>query len=103
VVAHYKPSLEGVPAVVLGETMLVGNRDVPEKLPGLVDEAAAAGGALLPDLPALEEYFATTPTPSPTNPPAQPRAALTNTPWAMLGIAALALVAIALVIFRIRH
>ena len=102
-VAHYKPPLEGVPAVVLGETMLVGNRDVPEKLPGLVDRAAAAGGALLPDLPALEEYFATTPTPSPTNPPAQPKATPPNTPWAMLGIAALALVAIALVVFRIRR
>ena len=102
-VARYKPTLEGVPAVVLGETMLVGNRDVPEKLPALLKNAEAAGGAELPNLPALEEYFATTPTPSPTNPPAQPKVAPTNTPWAMLGITALALVAIALVVFRIRR
>ncbi|MBN1922404.1 MAG: hypothetical protein JW892_14245 [Anaerolineae bacterium] len=102
-VASYKPALEGVPAIVIGETMLVGNRDVPEKLPALIERAAVSGGALLPEAPALTEYFAATPTSSPTPLPAQSKAPSTKTPWPMLGIAALALAAIALVIFRIRR
>ncbi len=98
--ARYQPALEGVPAVVLGETMVVGNRDVPERLPGLLEKAAASGGARLPDLPELEAYLAATPTPSPTpeveTTPASPS-------WAMMGIAALAVVAIVLVIMRLRR
>lgn len=103
VVTRYKPALEGVPAVVIGETMLVGNRDVPGKLPALIETATASGGVLLPELPELEEYFTVTPTPSPTGAATQPEATPAGTPWAMLGVAALALVAIALVGFRMRR
>lgn len=98
--ARYRPTVEGVPSVILAETMLVGNRDVHEKLPALVEKAAASGGAPLPALPGLEELLAMTPTATPTP---QVEAAPASAPWPLTGIAIVVLGVLALLLFRARR
>lgn len=51
-------SRRGVPTILLGDELLVGAREIPERLPGLFREAQAAGGLGLPSLPGLEEHAA---------------------------------------------
>ncbi|MBE9479874.1 MAG: hypothetical protein IMY80_07895, partial [Chloroflexi bacterium] len=45
----------GVPNLFIGETQLVGSLEIPELLPGLIDEALEQGGVAWPDIPGLEE------------------------------------------------
>jgi len=45
----------GVPNLFIGETELVGSLEIPELLPGLVDEALEQGGVAWPDIPGLDE------------------------------------------------
>ena len=45
----------GVPNLFIGETELVGSVEIPEMLPGLIDEALEQGGVAWPDIPGLEE------------------------------------------------
>ena len=45
----------GVPNLFIGETELVGSLEIPELLPGLIDEALEQGGVAWPDIPGLEE------------------------------------------------
>ena len=45
----------GVPNLFIGETELVGSIEIPELLPGLIDEALEQGGVAWPDIPGLEE------------------------------------------------
>ena len=48
-----------VPAMIIGETFLVGTSEIPEKLPNLIKEALSKGGANWPELKGLrEEFFA---------------------------------------------
>jgi uncharacterized membrane protein len=47
----------GVPALVVGETHLVGSIEIPEMFPKLIEEGLAAGGVDWPDFPGLEEQF----------------------------------------------
>lgn len=46
-----------VPTLVIGETLLVGSRDIPEQLPGLVRDGLAAGGIDLPPIPGLRASY----------------------------------------------
>jgi uncharacterized membrane protein len=62
----------GVPAMIVGDVVLVGGFEIPEQFPGLVDAALAGGGLGWPDFPGLEETLAgmqpapgATPTPIP--------------------------------------
>jgi uncharacterized membrane protein/glutaredoxin len=43
----------GVPTLVVGETVLVGEDQIPRELPGLIVRALAAGGTAWPDIPGL--------------------------------------------------
>jgi uncharacterized membrane protein/thiol-disulfide isomerase/thioredoxin len=43
----------GVPTLMVGEVILVGSGEIPEMLPGLVEEGLAAGGIGWPDIPGL--------------------------------------------------
>lgn len=43
----------GVPALIVGQTHLVGSVEIPEQLPGIVDAALGNGGLDLPNLPGL--------------------------------------------------
>jgi uncharacterized membrane protein len=46
-----------VPALIIGETFLVGTVEIPEKSPGLINAALSKGGLDWPDLPGLHEQF----------------------------------------------
>jgi uncharacterized membrane protein len=46
-----------VPALIVGETFLVGTVEIPEKMPGLINAALSKGGVNWPDLPGLREQF----------------------------------------------
>jgi uncharacterized membrane protein len=46
-----------VPALIIGETFLVGTVEIPEKSPGLINAALSKGGLDWPDLPGLREQF----------------------------------------------
>lgn len=46
-----------VPTLVIGETVLVGGRDIPDQMPALVRDGIAAGGTGLPPIPGLREAY----------------------------------------------
>jgi uncharacterized membrane protein len=43
----------GVPAVLVGRTLLVGKNEIPNQLPGVIDRGLAEGGVPYPKLPGL--------------------------------------------------
>jgi uncharacterized membrane protein len=45
----------GVPTMIIGEVVLVGSVEIPEKLPTLIEEGLASGGIGWPRIPGLEE------------------------------------------------
>ncbi|MFZ6031177.1 MAG: vitamin K epoxide reductase family protein [Chloroflexota bacterium] len=45
----------GVPFLVIGDGYLFGSLDIPEKLPGLIEQYLAEGGVDWPDIPGLVE------------------------------------------------
>jgi len=47
-----------VPVVVIGETALFGDRDIPDQVPDLVREGLAQGGIDLPPVPELQAAYA---------------------------------------------
>ena len=47
----------GVPAMIIGEVVLVGRYEIPEQFPGLVEAALAAGGLDYPDIPGLQDLL----------------------------------------------
>jgi len=40
----------GVPMLFIGDKVLVGSQDIPEQLPGLIEQYLAAGGVDYPDI-----------------------------------------------------
>ena len=54
-VNQYRPSMVGVPVVLIGDHVLIGSRDIPTELPGLIDDALQQGGTDWPDLPGMAE------------------------------------------------
>jgi cytochrome c biogenesis protein CcdA/glutaredoxin len=66
------PERRVVPMLFIGDTVLVGSGEIPERLPGLIEQHLAAGGVDYPTIPGLEEVLETTPssaegsTPQPT-------------------------------------
>jgi len=69
------PERHGVPTLVVGEVVLVGGLEIPERFPALFEQGLAAGGIDWPDIPGLAEMMsaaeaeaATTPTPRATGP-----------------------------------
>ena len=53
-----------VPALVIGDKVLIGGADIPDKLEGYIDEYLAQGGVDLPSLEDLPEVVLPTPEPS---------------------------------------
>ena len=45
----------GVPTLVIGDVVLIGGREIPERFPTLVEEGLAAGGIGWPDIPGLDQ------------------------------------------------
>jgi uncharacterized membrane protein/thiol-disulfide isomerase/thioredoxin len=61
----------GVPMLVVGDHYLVGEIDIPEQFPGLIEQYLAQGGVDWPDIPGLVEAISTaqvTPTPTDITP-----------------------------------
>ncbi len=52
-VEKYHPAQRGVPTLVIGDHILIGSREIPAQLPGLIENYLAAGGVAWPDLPNL--------------------------------------------------
>ena len=75
-IEHYQvpPERQGVPTLVVGDTVLVGSGEIPAQFPGIVKEGLAAGGIAWPDIPGLEQALtaATQPTPAETPTPTLP-------------------------------
>jgi uncharacterized membrane protein len=46
-----------IPFLVVGDTYLVGDVEIPLQLPGLIDSHLASGGISWPDLPGLADYM----------------------------------------------
>ncbi len=53
----------GVPFIIVGDRVLVGDKPIQDGLPGLIEEFLASGGVGYPDNPLLAPYL---PTPTPT-------------------------------------
>ena len=47
----------GVPAMIIGEVVLVGGNEIPEQFPGLVEAALASGGLAYPEIPGLQDLL----------------------------------------------
>jgi uncharacterized membrane protein len=62
---HFNLTQAGVPTLVIGKTVLVGSVEIPEKLPGLIEEYLAQGGTDWPAIPGLAEALIAAATPEP--------------------------------------
>ncbi len=49
-------SRQGVPFIIIEDTVLVGSLEIPQQLPGLIASHLAAGGVGWPDLPGIETW-----------------------------------------------
>jgi uncharacterized membrane protein len=54
---QYQVARPGVPALIVGDKVLIGANDIPEQLPGLIETHLARGGAGWPDLPGLAPFL----------------------------------------------
>jgi uncharacterized membrane protein len=68
------PERQGVPLLIVGDSVLVGSLEIPERLPGLIERYLARGGVDWPALPGLGEALPAAPPTgaSPTGVPAAP-------------------------------
>ncbi|MBK8048688.1 MAG: vitamin K epoxide reductase family protein [Anaerolineales bacterium] len=60
----------GVPTLIIGTTVLVGSEEIPDQLPGLIEQGLAASGILWPDIPGLEDALAPEAAPTAATPAA---------------------------------
>ena len=51
------PERMGVPALVVGETVLVGSLEIPQQFPEIIEKGLAEGGIAWPTIPGLVEAF----------------------------------------------
>ena len=49
--------LPGIPALVVGDIVLVGSGEIPNQFPGIVADGLEASGIDWPDIPGLQEYI----------------------------------------------
>jgi len=54
-VQRYQIQQQGVPTLVIGDVVLIGSSDIPDKFPSLVEEGLASGGIAWPDIPGLDQ------------------------------------------------
>lgn len=65
------PERVGVPFLVIGDQVLIGSRQIPDELPGLIEAYLAQGGVDWPPVPHLDEFLLQStpvmpPTPTPS-------------------------------------
>jgi len=83
-----------IPFMIVDRTVLIGSREIPERMPGLIEAGLASGGIAFPSLGSLEgldsgELFQAqaTPAPTPTSPPAVQTAEYTQPQRPGIGLA----------------
>ncbi len=47
----------GVPALIIGDTVLIGVQEIPNQLPGIIEAGLASGGLDWPDIPGFRELI----------------------------------------------
>jgi len=47
----------GVPALVIGTSYLLGEREIREQLPGVIENGLSSGGIIWPQIPGLDRYI----------------------------------------------
>lgn len=62
----------GVPTLILGNTVLVGSREIPEQLPGMIENGLAQGGVDWPAVTGLEKIIPASPAEDLPQPDANP-------------------------------
>jgi uncharacterized membrane protein/thiol-disulfide isomerase/thioredoxin len=55
VLEEFKPDSSGVPLLIVGDEVLIGSVDIPEKFPDLIEQHLAKGGVDWPDIPGLDQ------------------------------------------------
>lgn len=50
---HVPPERQGVPMLFIGDHVLVGSVEIPDQLPGLIEQYLAGGGVDYPAIPGL--------------------------------------------------
>jgi len=55
---YFKLENGGVPFLVIGDTYLIGSIDIPEQLPGMIEQYLAQGGLDWPSIPGFAEAMA---------------------------------------------
>lgn len=63
----------GVPTLIVGDTVLVGSFEIPQKFPAIIEKGLASGGIDWPDIPGLQEVLSSQPQAS-VNTPYPPEA-----------------------------
>jgi hypothetical protein len=48
------PERRGVPMMIVGDQVLIGSREIPTYLPGLIEQGLEKGGVGWPDIPGFE-------------------------------------------------
>ncbi|MDW8231416.1 MAG: vitamin K epoxide reductase family protein [Roseiflexaceae bacterium] len=84
----------GVPTMIIGDSVLVGSVEIPQRLPGLVETLLDRGGSDWPPLPGLAAFLPAEPTalpaaPSPSVMPAETPPFLRDMPANALAVAVL--------------
>ncbi len=69
----------GVPFLVVGDTYLMGDVDIPQQFPGFIEYYLAQGGLDWPDIPGLTEMIASVESTQAAQ--ASPTPETTSTPW----------------------
>lgn len=68
-IEHYQiaPERRGVPMLLVGDTILVGSREIPEQFPAIVTAGLAADGIDWPAMPGISQMVPPTPAPEATS------------------------------------
>jgi uncharacterized membrane protein len=67
-VTRYQPEMVGVPTLVVGDELLIGSQEIPNRFPGIIETGLSTGGIDWPDLPGLEQLIEIEPEASPARP-----------------------------------
>jgi len=51
---------QGVPTLIIGDTVLVGSFEIPDQLPGIIEQGLENGGIDWPNIPGVEQFMSET-------------------------------------------
>ncbi len=77
--AYYNIEQAGVPLLIVGNQVLIGSREIPDRFPGLIEAYLSQGGVDWPPIPGLVVSMSASPTPEATVPAGVPMTSTPNT------------------------